>query len=60
VRQVQKDYMYRKQQALADIALYLRERSPQTGTSALPRPNAGSSDESDRLSNEVVQVTKGL
>ena len=58
LRQVQRDY--RKQQALADIAKQLRERSPQTGMSASPGPNAGSSDESDQLSDERLAVLLAL
>ena len=58
LKQVQRDY--RKQQALADIAKQLRERSPQDRVSGPPGHNAETSDASDRLSIERLAVLVAL
>jgi hypothetical protein len=58
LKQVQRDY--RKQQALADIAKQLRERSPQNRVSDPPGYDADTPDASDPLSIERLAVLVAL
>jgi hypothetical protein len=58
LKQVQRDY--RKQQALADIAKQLHERSPQDQVSGPPRHSAETPEASDRLSIERLAVLVAL
>lgn len=58
LKQAQRDY--RKQQALADIAKQLRERSPQGRVSDPPGNKGGTFDVADRLSIERLAVLVAL